>query len=39
LGVGQSVSGTLAFQVTRGDGTLVMLDAMENQVSGLAIKP
>lgn len=39
LGAGQSVSGTLAFQITRGDGTLVLLDAMENQVSGLAIKP
>ena len=39
LGTGQSVSGTLEFQITRGDGTLVMLDAMENQVSGLAIKP
>ena len=39
LDTGQSVSGTLEFQITRGDGTLVMLDAMENQVSGLAIKP
>jgi hypothetical protein len=38
LGAGQSVSGTLAFLITRGDGTLVLLDAMENQVSGLAIK-
>jgi hypothetical protein len=39
LGAGQTVSGTLSFQITRGDGTLVMLDALENQVSGLAIKP
>lgn len=39
LGPGQSVSGTLSFQLTHGDGTLVMLDGMENQVSGLPIKP
>ena len=39
LGAGQTVSGTISFQITRGDGTLVMLDALENQVSGLAIKP
>ncbi len=39
LGQGQSVSGTLSFQIAQGDGTLVMLDAMENQVSGLPIKP
>jgi hypothetical protein len=39
LTAGQSVSGTLSFQISRGDGTLVMLDATENQVSGLAIKP
>ena len=39
LGPGQSVSGTLSFQITRGDGTLVMLDSLENQVSGLPIKP
>ena len=36
---GQSVSGTLSFQITRGNGTLVMIDAMENQVSGLPITP
>ncbi len=39
LGSGQSVSGTLSFQLAHGEGTLVMLDAMENQVSGLPIKP
>lgn len=39
LSPGQTVSGTLSFQITRGDGTLVMLDALENQVSGLPIKP
>jgi hypothetical protein len=39
VGAGQSVSGTLSFTITRGDGTLVMLDSLENQVSGLAIKP
>jgi len=39
LAAGQSASGTLSFQITRGDGTLVMLDALENQVSGLPIKP
>jgi hypothetical protein len=39
LGPGQTASGTLSFLIDRGDGTLVMLDAMENQVSGLPIKP
>ena len=39
LGPGQSVSGTLSFQIARGAGTLVMLDSLENQVSGLPIKP
>jgi hypothetical protein len=39
LGAGQSTSGTLSFQIDEGDGTLVMLDALENQVSGLPIKP
>ncbi len=39
LGPGQTATGTLSFLIDRGDGTLVMLDAMENQVSGLAIKP
>ncbi len=39
LSAGQSASGTLSFQITRGDGTLVMIDDMENQVSGLPIKP
>ncbi len=39
LVAGQTVSGTLLFQIAHGDGTLVLLDAMENQVSGLPIKP
>jgi hypothetical protein len=39
LTAGQSASGTLSFQISRGLGTLVMLDATENQVSGLPIKP
>jgi hypothetical protein len=38
LASGQSVSGTLSFQISHGDGTLVMVDALENQVSGLPIK-
>lgn len=38
LSAGQSASGTISFQIDRGDGTLVMVDAMENQVSGLPIK-
>jgi hypothetical protein len=39
LSSGESVTGTLSFQITRGNGTLVMIDAMENQVSGLPITP